>query len=237
MRGCGSICAVLAALLCAIAAGAAEPAPKQASAVRAVTSGLRQSLSDNGLGRALTQARDWVRELEVSWTAHLNGRTAAAINVETETERGEAAVPAAAAAKHVTFASRPARLDLGLLSLGGSSDNDDRVWAIGHVQPLASLVTGTRNEHKGSVTSERSLTSHDLELGLRVPMMPWDATIAGDRYWWGVRGFGPQVAGMRFALKLHPLPNVEIAGGRAADTRGSGGFVGLSYRAPLDPSQ
>jgi hypothetical protein len=234
MRGCGSICAVLAALLYANTVGAAEPAPKQASLVRAATSGLRQSLSDNGLARALTQARDWVKELEVSWTAHLNGRPATGINVETDTEGGEATVLATAATQHVPFASRPPRLDLGLVSLGGSSDRDDRVWAIGHVQPLASLVTGSRSDHKGSITSERSLTSHDLELGLRMPMMPWDATLAGDHYWWGVRGFGPQVAGTRFALKLHPLPNLEIAGGRAADTRGSGGFVGLSYRAPLD---
>ena len=233
MRGCGSICAVLAALLFAIAAGAAEPAPKQASPVRAVVTGLRQSLSDNGVAQALTQARNWVKELEVSWTAHLNGRTAGGINTDAETDRDEAATAAAAAAKRVAFASRPARLDLGLVSLGGS-DTDDRVWAIGHVQPLASLTTGGRSEHKGSVTSERSLTSHDLELGLRMPMLPWNATIAGDHYWWGVRGFGPQVEGTRFALKLRLLPNVEIAGGRAADTRGSGGFVGLSYRAPLD---
>ena len=235
MRGCGSICAVLPALLYAIAAGAAEPASKQASPVRAVATGLRQSLSDNGLAQALTQARNWVKELEVSWTAHLNGRTAGGINTDAETDRDEAAA-VAAIAKPVAFASRPARLDLGLVSLGGS-DTDDRVWAIGHIHPLASLITGGRSEHKGSVTSERSLTSHDLELGVRMPMLPWHATIAGDHYWWGMRGFGPQVEGTRFALKLRPLPNVEIAGGRAADTRGSGGFVGLRYSVALDEAK
>jgi hypothetical protein len=30
------------------------------------------------------------------------------------------------------------------------------------------------------------------------------------------------------------VPNIEIAGGRATDTRGSGGFVGLRYNLPLD---
>jgi hypothetical protein len=124
-------------------------------------------------------------------------------------------------------------LNLGLVSFGASG-NDDQVWAIGHTQPLTSLTAGGRTEHNGSITSERSLTSHDVELGLRMPMMPWNATIAGDHYWWGVRGFGPQVEGTRVALKLSPMQNVEIEGGRASDTRGSGGFVGLRYSVPLD---
>jgi hypothetical protein len=65
-------------------------------------------------------------------------------------------------------------------------------------------------------------------------MMPWNATIAGDHYWWGVRGFGPQVEGTRVSLKLSPMQHVEIEGGRASDTRGSGGFVGVRYSLPLD---
>ena len=231
MRGCGSICAVLAALLYATGAGAVEPSAPKASPIRTVITGLRQSLTDNGVSQALNRAGDWVKELEVSWTAHLNGHAPGGINTETDTDRDTGAAPAVP--KHVAFASHPARIDLGLVSLG-SSDADDRVWAIGHAQPLASLITGGRTEHKGSITSERSLTSHDLELGVRVPMMPWNATIAGDHYWWGVRGFGPQVEGTRVALKFRPVPNVEIAGGRATDTRGSGGFVGLRYSVPLD---
>jgi hypothetical protein len=232
MRGFGSICAVLVALLFATGADAADAAPDQLSHIRTVVTGLRQSLSDNGLSQALTRARDWVKELEVSWTAHLNGHTASGIKTETGTDRDETATTAAAA-QHAAFATHPPRIDLGLVSLGGG-DTDDKVWAIGHAQPLASLITGGRTEHKGSITSERSLTSHDLELGLRMPMLPWNATIAGDHYWWGVRGFGPQVEGTRVSLKLRPAPNIEIAGGRASDTRGSGGFVGLRYSVPLD---
>jgi hypothetical protein len=232
MREFSSICAILAALLHASSACAAEPSPRQASHIRTVVTGLRQSLTDNGLSQALTRAGDWVKELEVSWTAHLNGRAAGGINTKTDSERDEAAA-AATDAKHVAFASHPARIDFGLITLG-SNDADDRVWAIGHAQPLASLTTGGRTEHKGSITSERSLMSHDLELGLRMPMLPWNATIAGDHYWWGVRGFGPQVEGTRIALKFRPVPNIEIAGGRATDTRGSGGFVGLRYNLPLD---
>ena len=233
MRGFSSICAILAALLHASGACAADPSPRQASHIRTLVTGLRQSLSDTGMSQALTRAGDWVKELEVSWTAHLNTHPAAGIATESDRERDAAAETTAAAAKRVAFASRPARLDLGLVSFG-TSGSEDRVWAIGHAQPLASLTTGGRTEHKGSITSERSLTSHDLELGLRMPMMPWSATIAGDHYWWGVRGFGPQVEGTRVALKLRPVANVEIAGGRASDTRGNGGFVALRYSVPLD---
>jgi len=232
MRGFSSICAVLAALLSASGACAADPSPDQAR-IRAVVTGLRQSLSDTGLSQALTRASDWVRELEVSWTAHLNGHAAGGINTDADTDIAAAAATAAAAAEHVAFTSHPASLDLGLVSFG-TSGSDDRVWDLGHAQPLASLIMGGRTEHNGSTTRERALTSHDLELGLRMPMMPWNATIAGDHYWWGMRGFGPQVEGTRVTLKLRPIPNVEITGGRASDTRGSSGFVGLRYSVPLD---
>lgn len=243
MRGYGSICAVLVALLYAGGARAADLPPAQSpltqisdlsdsgDRIRAVVSGLRQSLADNGLSQALTRASDWVKELEVSWTAHLNGHATAGINTETEADMEEAAATAAVAAKHVVFASRPATLNLGLISFG-TSDTDDQVWAIGHAQPLTSLTVG--GERNGSTASERALTSHDVELGLRVPMMPWHATIAGDHYWWGERSFGPQVEGTRVSLKLSPMQNVEIEGGHASDTRGSGGFVGLRYSIPLD---
>jgi hypothetical protein len=93
---------------------------------------------------------------------------------------------------------------------------------------------GGSTEHDGNTASERALASHDIELGLRVPMMPWNATIAGDHYWWGVRSFGSQVEGTRVSLKLSPMQNVEIEGGRVSDTRGSGGFIGVLYRMPLD---
>lgn len=243
MRGFSSICAVLVVPLCASGAWAADPSPRQASIpqtsdlgpsggrIRAVVGELRQSLADNGLSQALTRAGDWVKELEVSWTAHLNGHVSSGISTEADIEA--AAATAAAAAQHVAFATHPAPLNLGLVSFGAGG-SDDQVWAIGHTQPLASLTAGGRTEHNGSTTSERALTSHDVELGLRMPMMPWNATIAGDHYWWGVRGFGPQVEGTRVSLKLSPMQNVEIEGGRASDTRGSGGFVGLRYSVPLD---
>lgn len=247
MRGFGTICAVLLALLCASGARAADLSPAPApvtqisglsssgDGIRAVVSGLRQSLADNGLSQALTRASDWVKELEVSWTAHLNGHATGAISTEAEadTDLETAATTAVAAAKRVAFASHPATLNLGLVSFG-TSDTDDQVWALGHAQPLTSLTESGGDEHNGIITGERALTSHDVELGLRVPMMPWHATIAGDHYWWGIRGFGPQVEGTRVALKLSPMQNVEIEGGRASDTRGNGGFVGLRYSVPLD---
>jgi hypothetical protein len=249
MRGYGSICAVLVVLLFASGARAADPTPAQSpptqisdlrasgDGIRAVVSGLRQSLADNGLSQALTRASDWVKELEVSWTAHLNGHAASGLNTgaEGDTDFETGATTTAVAAKHVVFAARPATLNLGLVSFG-TSGTDDQVWALGHAQPLTSLTVSGGTDHNGSAASERALISHDIELGLRVPMMPWHATIAGDHYWWGVRNFGPQVEGTRVALKLSPVQNVEIEGGRASDTRGSGGFVGLRYSVPLDQS-
>jgi hypothetical protein len=253
MRGFGLICAVLVALLCASSARAADPASDQATLaapesvtqisdlssgdrIRAVVSGLRQSIADNGLSQALSRASDWVKELEVSWTAHRNGRASSDINTDAEADLETITPTAAVAGKHASFASRPLSLNLGLVSFG-TSGNDDQVWAIGHAQPLASLTTGGSTDHNGSTANERSLASHDVELGLHMPMLPWNATIAGDHYWWGVRGFGQQVEGTRIALKLSPMENVEIEGGRASDTRGSGGFVGLLYRVALDQSK
>jgi hypothetical protein len=249
MRGFGSICAVLVTLLYAGGACASDPSPNQAPGpvtqvsdlgsgdrIRAVVGELRQSLADNGLSQALTRAGDWVKELEVSWTAHRNGHAASGINTEPATDLETAAATAAAANKHAAFASHPSSLNLGLVSFG-TSGTEDRVWDLGHAQPLASLTAGGRTEHNGSTTGERSLASHAIELGLRMPMLPWNATIAGEHYWWGVRGFGPQVEGTRVALKLSPMQNVEIEGGRASDTRGSGGFIGLLYRMPLDQSK
>jgi hypothetical protein len=250
MRGYGSICAVLVALLYADAAHAADRPPEPSNPtqisdlgrsgdrIRAVVSGLRQSLADHGLSQALTRAGDWVKELEVSWTAHLNGHASGDTDTETNANMETAALNTAAATHHGSFASHSTSLNLGLVSFGTSSSND-QVWAIGHAQPLASLtasgnIDNPMTEHSGTVTGERALTSHDVELGLRVPMMPWNATIAGDHYWWGVRSFGPQVEGTRVSLKLSPMQNVEIEGGRASDTRGSGGFIGLRYSVPLD---
>jgi hypothetical protein len=252
MRGFGSICAVLVALLSPSGARAADPSPADPSSpaqisdlgtsgegIRAVVGGLRQSLADHGLSQALTRASDWVKDLEVSWTAHLNGHASGDIDTAPGADMETAALnTAAAASSHASFAVHQASLNLGLVSFG-TSDSDDQVWAIGHAQPLASLTSGGNldnplSEHSGAVTGERALTSHDVELGLRVPMMPWNATVAGDHYWWGLRGYGPQVEGTRVALKFSPIANVEIEGGRASDTRGSGGFVGLRYSVPLD---
>ncbi|HWE71530.1 MAG TPA: hypothetical protein VG328_00100 [Stellaceae bacterium] len=207
--------------------------------LRAVVSGLRQSLADHDLSQAVTRASDWVKDLEVSWTAHLNGHASNDIDTATPADMETAALNTAAAATgHATFSARPESLNLGLVSFG-TSDNDDQVWALGHAQPLTSLTTGGNidnplSDHSGTVASERALISHDLALGLRVPMMPWNATIAGDHYWWGVRGFGPHVEGTRVALKFSPMKNVEIEGGHASDTRGSGGFIGLRYSVALD---
>ena len=247
MRGFGTFCALLLALLYTSGVRAADVplAPPVSSQIadlsdsgdkiRAVVSGLRQSLEDNGLSQALTRASDWVKELEVSWTAHLNGHASSGINTEAAAENDIdiSTATATVAARHVAFASRPATLNLGLVSFG-TSDTDDQVWALGHAQPLTSLSANGGSEHDGIITGERALASHDVELGLRVPLLPWHATVAGDHYWWGVRGFGPQVEGTRVALKLSPMENVEIEGGRASDTRGSGGFVGLRYSVPLD---
>jgi hypothetical protein len=203
--------------------------------IRAVVTGLRTSLVDNGLSQALTRASDWVRELEVSWTAHRDGLIASADDDDADraTSRNAAIAP-----KTAGFAARPNNLNLGLVSFG-TSGNDDQVWALGHAQPLAALTTQgdaaqSGADHVGRAAGERSLLSHDLELGLRVPLLPWNTTITGAHYWWGARGFGPQVQGSRVALKLSPVDNVEIEGGRAEDTRGSGGFLGILYRVPLD---
>src|ERR1700758_4376370 len=104
MRGFGLICAVLVALLGVSGARAADLSPDQAALaaaptpttqvsdlgsgdrIRAVVSGLRQSLADNGLSQALSRASDWVKELEVSWTAHRNGRASNDLTTEAEAD-------------------------------------------------------------------------------------------------------------------------------------------------------
>lgn len=262
MRGFGSICAILLALAgFAGAARAADsslrslPAEQIATAdsdastsgsgIRAVVTGLRQTVVDNGLSQALNRAGDWVKELELSWAAHRGTDTAVGIDTEadadTDTDTDLPAAAAALAAKTAGFASPTKSLSLGLLSFGAGGA-ESQVWALGHAQPLTSLaVTGSDPDRAidptNSATDGTALASRDVELGLRVPMLPWGATIAGEHYWWGVRGFGQQVEGSRVALKLSPAENIEIEGGRANDTRGSGGFLGVLYRVPLDQAK
>lgn len=254
MRGFGSICAILLALAAfagaARAADSALPADEIAAAdaatspsgISAVVTGLRQSVVDNGLSQALNRAGDWVKELELSWTAHRGGHATGGIDTKTEADADiDTDLPAAAAAlapKTPGFASPIKSLSLGLITFGAGGA-ESQVWALGHAQPLTSLaVTGSDPDHAIDPTSSTNgnpaLASRDVELGLRVPMLPWNATIAGEHYWWGVRGFGQQVEGSRVSLKLSPAENVEIEGGRAQDTRGSGGFLGVLYRVPLD---
>jgi hypothetical protein len=261
MWGFGSICAILLVLGFAGTARAADPAPasqqtipEQTAAlaalnptgdgIRAVVTGLRQTIVDNGLSQALNHASDWVKELELSWAAHRDGHAATGIDTATDadSERDSAAAKAALAAKDDDFAAHLYSLNLGLVSFG-TGGAESQVWELGHAQPLAALVT-TGNvtapafEDHGLVTGETpGLASHDLELGLRVPMLPWKATVAGDHYWWGAPGFGSRVEGSRVALKLSPVENVEIEGGRSDDTRGIGGFVGVLYRMPLDQTK
>lgn len=263
MRGFGSSCAILLVLAAfAGAARAADPAlpsdpiasdqiaaadPGAATSgddIRAVVTGLRQSVVDNGLSEAFNRASDWVKELELSWTAHRSASAALGIdteadaNTDSETDTDRPSATAALAARTAGLASPTRSLGLGLFSFGAGGA-ESQVWALGHAQPLTSLaVTGNDPDRAidptSSATDGAALANRDVELGLRVPMLPWSATLAGEHYWWGVRGFGQQVEGSRVALKLSPAENIEIEGGRAQDTRGSGGFVGVLYRVPLD---
>jgi hypothetical protein len=253
MRGFGSICAIVLVLVYASMARAADSTPAPTSeqtaalaalspaatgdSIRAVAAGLRQSLADSGVSQALTQASDWVKELELSWTAHRDGRTANGIDTDADAESGLNTTMSSAAlvAKDVGFAARPYALNLGLISFG-SGGAENQVWELGHAQPLVttSNAGATTFEDHGLIAGSPALASRDLQLGVRVPMLPWNATIAGDHYWWGTAGFGQQVQGSRVALKLSPVENIEIEGGRAEDTRGAGGFVGVLYRMPLD---
>src|SRR6202012_3721843 len=150
---------------------AAEPIPDPSSSptqisdlgtsgdrIRAVVSGLRQSLADNGLSQALTRAGDWVKDLEVSWTAHQGGRASGGINTATDSDSDmdTPAPTATAASKRVAFPSHPASLNLGLVSFG-PSNSDDQVGAIGHAQPLASLPTdNAMSEHSGAANGEHA---------------------------------------------------------------------------------
>lgn len=264
MRGFGTICAILLLLAGARTACAADalpilpqPLPEQTAdlaalnpaagatgdSIRAVVTGLRQTIVDNGLSQAITRAGDWVKELELSWTAHRGGETATGIDTaDADGELDTAAGGATLATKDVGFAKRSPALNLGLISFG-TGGVENQVWALGHSQPLDALITtnnvsGPNGEDHGLVTNGNpALASHDIQLGIRVPMLPWRATIAGDHYWWGTPGFGQQVEGTRVALKLSPVENVEIEGGRAEDTRGNGGFLGVLYRIPLDQSK
>lgn len=190
--------------------------------LQAMASGLRQSLADTGFSQALSRAGDWMKELELHWAAHRNGKAAPGLDMDPGTEplATTAILPAA------PIDARSRHFDLGLISLG-SGGAGSQVWALGHAQPLAALVPG------GGIATR---ASHDVEVGLHVPALPWNAAIAGDRYWWGERGLGPQVDGSRVGLKLTPADNIEIEGGRAEDTRGSGGFVGVLYHVSLDPT-
>ena len=231
MRGFLVIGAGFAALILGSPARAAEAnTPDTTVAVttftpqhfQAMASGLRQSLADTGISQALSRAGDWVKELELHWAAHRNGKAAPGLDIDPGPDplAPNATLPAA------PIAMRAHHFDLGLVSLG-TGGAGSQVWTLGHAPPLAALAPAG---------STANLASHDVELGLHVPALPWNAAIAGDRYWWGERGRGPQVEGSRVGLKLTPGDNIEIEGGRAEDTRGSGGFVGVLYHVTLDPT-
>lgn len=259
MRGFGSICVIILVLAFAGMARAAnstipsdQVVTEQTAAlaavnpsatggsIRAVVTGLRQTIVDNGLSQALNHASDWVKELEVSWTAHLNGQTAFGFNTgDADSGLDTTSATAALAAKEASFTSRPYAIDLGIVTFGtGGAENE--VWQLGHARPLAALVatnnvTAPGFEDHGLINNTAAaVTSRDVQLGVRLPLLPWSATVAGDHYWWGAPGFGQKVEGTRVGLKLSPVQNVEIEGGHAEDTRGNGGFVGVLYRLPLD---
>jgi hypothetical protein len=244
MRAFASICGILLVFGWVSLAHADDPAPAGLDAtpshegISDVVTGLRQSIVDNGFSQALTRASDWVKELEVSWNAHRNQHAALDTDPDDNTNLNASETAAIIVSHGTAFVSRPFSLNLGLVTFGTNGAND-QVWAMGHAQPLTSAAlagtaTDANLDHRGGATGERALASHDVEIGLRVPMAPWKATLAADHYWWGMRGFGPQVTGSRVGLKLSPVENFEIEGGRAEDTRGNGGYVGLLYHVPLD---
>ena len=110
--------------------------------IRAVVTGLRQTIVDNGLSQALTQASDWVKELELSWTAHREGQTAFGINTGDDANSGldTRSASAALAAKAAGFSAHPYAIDLGLVTFG-TGGAESEVWQLGHAQPLAALIT------------------------------------------------------------------------------------------------
>ncbi|HLI21097.1 MAG TPA: hypothetical protein VKV32_08265 [Stellaceae bacterium] len=211
--------------------------------IRAVVTGLRQTIVDKGLSHALDRASDWVKELELSWTAHRNGHTASGIDTaDADPSVDTSAATATLSAQNAAFETHSYALNLGLISFG-TGGAESEVWELGHAKPLAALVTTSNvtapigEDHGLIANSNPALASHDVELGVRMPLLPWKATVASDHYWWGAPGFGQKIEGTRVGLKLSPVENVEVEGGRAEDRRGNGGFVGLLYRVPLDQAK
>ena len=251
MWGFGSILALLLAMLLPGSANAATPDPSPAwyasitpapgEGIKAMVTDLRQTVAENGLSHAITRATDWVKELELSWTAHRASDAEAAIAEASDvtTPTSNAAVLAAA---NRNALGNPAAKSTGwgpvsIISNAGGEHG----WTMGHAQPVlnatigaAPALTSSGMSHTGGAGAEDALASHDVELGVHIPFMPWNAQVAADHYWWGARSYGPQVSGTRLGLKFSPVENVQIEGGRNQDQRGSGGFVGLSYSVQLD---
>jgi hypothetical protein len=246
MWGFGSILALVLALLLPGPAFAAEPddsaawyastSPTPGEGIKAMVTGLRQSVEETGLSQAINKAGDWVKELELTWTAHR------ATDATADSDGGDdAAAPAEktavlTAVDHGLSANPPpAHAGWGPVSIISNSGGEHG-WAMDHAQPPLAVMmdSAAGGGHTGSASAENALASHDLQLGLRVPFLPWGGQLAADHYWWGSPAFGPTVAGTRVGLRFTPVENVEIEGGRKQDQRGAGGFVGLNYRLPLD---
>jgi hypothetical protein len=253
MRGFTSICAVVLVVLLPSAAFAAESSaaveiarvtPESGEGIRAVVTGLRQTIIDNGISTAITRASDWVKELEVSWNAHRNGE-ATGFDMDTDFETTPGNGPVFKGLREAMSISGTRGMSWGPITLG-TSTSQDQAWAIGHSQPVVSSITAgsavevssglVHTDSSGTATAERSLASHDIAFGMQVPGLPWNTQVSADHYWWGARGFGQQIEGNRVSLKFSPVANVEVEGGRSEDKRGSGGFFGVLYRVQLDPT-
>ncbi len=203
--------------------------------------GLRQTVLENGVAHALTRASEWLKELDLSWADGGNKGTPRGFDAALD-PTGQ---PPSAARPSLAFGpyQQIRNMSWGPARLGANASSDG-IWALGHVQPMLSNelagsatapgTTADPDGYRGTAEAERALASHDVEVGLQVPFLPWSAEVAADRYWWGARDFVPQVSGTRVSLKLAPAPNVELEGGRTEDERGMAGFVGLRYRIPLD---
>ncbi len=242
MWGFGSILALSLAMLLPGSARAATPdaspawyasiTPSPGEGIKAMVTDLRQTVAENGLSHAITRATDWVKELELSWTAHRASEAEAAIEDTSGATTPTSNAAVLAAANRNTLANPAAKsTGWGPVSII-SNAGGEHGWTMGHAQPVLNATLGV--SHTGGVGAESALASHDVELGVHIPFMPWNAQVAADHYWWGARTYGPQVSGTRLGLKFSPIENVQIEGGRKQDQRGSGGFVGLSYSVQLD---
>lgn len=101
---------------------------------------------------------------------------------------------------------------------------------------IANYYEALSGRHRvDSDTYERALDGFDVELGVQVPHLPWAKVFARKSWWDGVEA--ADVQSERVAVRLRPVPHIEVEAGRQwTDRQSSESFLKLSVNLRLGPN-